>query len=283
MVNPTNPTISTADSRRPGALPGGPALLARLERAFTGKQAHYRIEDELPDAAARADALASARALLGSPSWEARNAGVKLLGLLQAPESAAAIVAVLRDRRRAAWYKRLLGGDFEQVGFIRRNALTALARLGETGPDVEDVIIRALDDPYYEARVEAARTLAILGPGFSEGARRLAVAGLTRRLRDRWLEVAAAAAESLGRIGREADAVPALVALGTHRYWMVRAAALNGLCTLVERGEVAEGNALERQVRGFVLAATDFRPEFTIKSAYARLLAAIGRQTGGPR
>ena len=97
-------------------------------------------------------------------------------------------------------------------------------------------------------------------------------------LTDPWLEVAATAAEALGTIGGPDDALPALVELQRFRYWVVRAAGLRGLLSLVERGRAGDLDELERQLRGFVLTATDFRPEFTIRSSYAGVVDAIARQ-----
>jgi len=172
--------------------------------------------------------------------------------------------------------KRLFGGDFEQVGFIRRNALAAVARLGTVTPEVEEVLAAALSDPYYEARAEACRTITALDRQLSDEGRARLIAGLAALLGDRWLEVATAAAEALGHVGGEADARPALLALVEHKYWMVRAAALRGLYALVERGRAGDLDTLERAARGFALTATDFRPEFTIRTSYGRLIRAIG-------
>jgi UDP-N-acetylglucosamine--N-acetylmuramyl-(pentapeptide) pyrophosphoryl-undecaprenol N-acetylglucosamine transferase len=169
----------------------------------------------------------------------------------------------------------MAGGDFEQVGFIRRNALAAVARLGIVTPEVEDVLAAALADPYYEARAEACRAITSLDRHLSDDGRARLIAGLANLLRDRWLEVAAAAAEALGHVGGEADALPALLALKEHRFWMVRTAGLRGLQALVERGRAGDLDRLEPEVRGFALTATDFRPEFTIRTSYARLIRAI--------
>jgi hypothetical protein len=111
-----------------------------------------------------------------------------------------------------------------------------------------------------------------------DAARRRLTASLIGLLRDSWLEVAATAAEALGTIGGQDDALPALIDLQTFRYWVVRAAGLRGLLSLVERGRGGDLAELERQLRGFVLTATDFRPEFTIRSSYAGVVDAIARQ-----
>jgi hypothetical protein len=77
-------------------------------------------------------------------------------------------------------------------------------------------------------------------------------------------------------VGGETDARPALLALVDHKYWLVRAAGLRGLHALVERGRAGNLDTLEQAARGFALTATDFRPEFTIRTAYGRLIRAIG-------
>lgn len=272
-----DPAVGPAAAADPPLL-GTTAVLDRLERAAAKGAGAYRVEAEIPSEDDRGYYVSRAASLLASRSWELRNRGVKLIGLLQAADKLPLILALLADRRRAPWYKRLLGGDFEQVGFIRRNALTTIARLGVVTPDVEAALEAALADPYYEVRAESARTIAALDASLSEAARDRLLARLTTLLGDRWLEVAAVAAETLGHVGDEARALPVLVALQDHRYWVVRAAGLRGLLYLIERGKAGDLDDIERHIRGYVLTATDFRPEFMIKTAYARVLDAIARR-----
>ena len=166
-----------------------------------------------------------------------------------------------------------------QVGFIRRNIMTALGRLGEVSPEIEAALLAALEDPYFEVRAEAARTAALLADRLSD--RSGMVAGLRRLLPDRWLEVAAAAAHALGKVGQAHDALPALLALRDARFWRLRAAALEGLLALVERGEGGDPAALVGPLNLFVLTSTDFTPEFQIKRLYGRVLDAIAAREGG--
>ena len=196
---PDGALLYALEHRRAASLPAG---VARPEQPRTEDRPYY---------------VSRAASLLARRNWEARNLGVKLIGLLEGREKLPLIVALLRDRRPAPWYKRLVGGDFEQVGFIRRNALTTIARLGAVTPDVEEVLAAALTDPYYEARAEACRTITALDRHLSEEGRARLIAGLVVLLGDRWLEVAAAAAEALGHVGGETDARPALLALVEHK------------------------------------------------------------------
>lgn len=276
----------TLDTGTAAVAPAGPALLsngallARLEHVYGRAGKHDDPVTEIASADDRAYYLSRAASLLASPSWESRNFGVKLIGLLGAHEKLPLLVAILRDRRKAAWYKRMLGGDFEQVGFVRRNTLTAIGRLGQVTPDIEEVLLAALSDPYYEARAEAARTVAALDSGLSASARARFVDRLTALLGDRWVEVAAVAAETLGHVGDDTRALAVLLGLQDHRHWVVRSAGLRGLLFLVERGRAGDLVTLERHIRGYVLTATDFRPEFLIKTSYARVLEAIGQRKG---
>ena len=109
------------------------------------------------------------------------------------------------------------------------------------------------------------------------------VEGLRGLLADRWLEVAAAAAEALGKIGGSHDALPALLALKDAKYWMVRAAALEGILSLVRRGEAGDHDALRADLQAFVLTSTDFKPEFQIKRLYGRVIDAMANREGGAR
>ncbi|HEY3382467.1 MAG TPA: UDP-N-acetylglucosamine--N-acetylmuramyl-(pentapeptide) pyrophosphoryl-undecaprenol N-acetylglucosamine transferase [Vicinamibacterales bacterium] len=263
------------------SLPTNQALLSRLERAAAEKGAAYSPDFVVPSPDDRAYFVSRAASLLVSADWERRNLGVKLIGLLHAREKLPLLLALLGDRRPAALLKRLCGGDYEQVGFIRRNILAAIARLGVTTPEVEAALVGAFADPYFEARAEAARTAAALGAYLQS--RQQIVQGLERLLSDRWLEVAAAAAQALGRVGDETDALPALLALKGARFWRVRAAALDGLVTLVERGRAGDLTRLMPALQEFVLTSTDFKPEFQIKRLYGRLLQAIAAREGGAR
>jgi len=262
-------------------LPSSQALLGRLEQALAQRGAAYRPDDVVPSAGDRAYFISRAASLLASAEWERRNLGVKLLGLLHAHDKVPLLLALFNDRRPASPLKRLFGGDFVQVGFIRRNIITALGRLGEVSPRVEAALLTACGDPYFEVRAEAARTAARLADRLIDCD--AMVAALIDRLSDRWLEVASAAAHALGRVGHAHDALPALLALQDARLWRLRAAALEGLLSLVERGESGDPATLVGALKQFVLTSTDFQPEFQIKRLYGRVLAAVASREGGVR
>jgi len=274
-------TPPPADEPPHEPLPSNAALLSRLDLAAARRGASYRPDDVVRSADDRAYFVSRAASLLVSQAWEQRNLGVKLVGLLQARDKTPLLLALLNDKRPAALIKRLFGGDYVQVGFIRRNIITALGRLGEVTPEVEAALVAAMSDPYYEVRAESARVVAQLANQLCDRPR--VVAALARLLSDRWLEVAGAAAQALGKVGGEHDALPALMALKDARLWRLRAAALEGILSLVERGEAGDPSSLASSVSRFVLTSTDFQPEFPIKRLYGRLLHAIAAREGGHR
>ena len=156
-----------------------------------------------------------------------------------------------------------------------------MARLGEATPEVEAALVAAFSDPYFEARAESARAVSVLASQLA--GHEPVVRGLERLLEDRWMEVAGAAAQALGRVGSASDALPALVRLGEARYWRLRSAALEGLLALVERGEGGDLDALKQVLHRYVLTSTDFKPEFQIKRLYGRVMHAIAVREGGVR
>ncbi len=274
---------ATPRNRQNGPMPVSPeaatppigdrALVAGLERALAHWGRRYCPGHVIPSADDRAYFTSRATSLLASSAWEQRNLGVKLLGLLHARERLPLLLAILADRRRAPLLQRLAGGDYVQVGFIRRNVLIAFARIGLVTPEVEAAIVSAFRDPYYEARAEAARSAQALAPKLID--RPAVVRGLRELLHDRWIEVAEAAAEAIGHVGSREDGLPALLELSDERFWKVRAGALRGLLALVERGEGGDPRAMLDAMDRFVLSSTDFKPEFQIKRLYVRLREAV--------
>ena len=259
-------------------LPGNRALLSMLEKAFDKNKDGYKPEMVVSRPQDLEYLKNRASALLIHPSWQERNLGVKLLGLLHAREKIPALLTLFNDRKPAALVKQLFGGDFEQVGFIRRNVITALVRMDEVNPEIEKALLLGLHDPYYEVRAEAARAAAHFGRRLSRP--KDLIATLLTLLKDRNIDVSTAAAEALGKIGGENDALPALLSMWDTRFWKLRAAVLRGLLHLVDRGEVTHLELLEGQVPKFILTSTDFAPQFEIRSAYRQLMDSVSSKRG---
>ena len=250
-------------------LPGNQQLIAMLEKEYKNNPGSFKAgtiiarHEDIEYLKSRADAL------LMAPEWQNRNIGVKLLGLLGAREKIPVLLAMFTDRKRVSRLKRLFGGDFEQVGFIRRNIVTALTRLDELTPEVENALLDGFRDPYYEVRAECAKAVSHFNERIT--IKESFITELIRALDESNLDVSAEAAEALGRLGFEHDALPALLNLCDTKYWRLRAAALNGIFHLIERGRVANLEMVKERVPLFILTSTDFKPHFEIKRAYEEL------------
>lgn len=268
---------ATTGAPKHAPLPGNRALLAMLEKASAKQRKTYK-----PSAlVARSQDLEyfknRASGLLLHASWQERNVGIKLLGLLHAGERIPALLALFNDRTPASLLMRIMGGDFKQVGFIRRNIIMAFVRIGEPSPEIEEALLTGLKDPYYEVRAESARAAAFFAGRLS--APENLIPALLKLMTDRSIDVSVAAAEALGKIGGENDALPALLGMWDARPWKLRAAVLRGLLSLVERGAVSRLDLIEQQGPRFILTSTDFAPHFEIKNVYRLLMESVSRKT----
>ncbi len=210
-----------------------------------------------------------AAAFLSSPSWPERNLGVKLIGLLRHDEKLSSILHLLADRTPASRLQRLFGGDFRQVGFIRRNALIALRMLNKWSPEVEARVFEALEDNYYEVRAQAARTMGHFADRIIQ--KQAVTERLMTLLKDRSFEMVREVVLALGSVGSGHEVAKALLALREHHYWQVRDAALKAITMLVKRGVVTDRQWLLTETSRFILTTTDFRSYFDIKETYSEL------------
>ncbi len=210
-----------------------------------------------------------AAGLLSHKSWEDRNLGVKLIGLTLYREKIPTLLTMLSDRTPVSRIRRMFGGDFEQVGFIRRNIVQALRVLDHFDEHVEKHLFGALADPYFEVRSQACVTAAHFGP-FLEGSRAWLNA-LLELFHDPCFEVVIEAAKAVGEIGNEPKAAEILLGMKESHYWQVRDAALYGLRRLIDRGVVEGSPELLAAMSSFILTSTDFKPHFGIKETFSVL------------
>ncbi|MXY48368.1 MAG: hypothetical protein F4Y38_03605 [Gemmatimonadetes bacterium] len=218
--------------------------------------------------------------------WPIRNEGVKLAGLLGYRDRLPFLLALLRDRTPAPFFQRLLGGDYRQVGFIRRNAVTAIGRLGVYDASVRAVLLDLLSDPYYEVRSAAALAFAGLahGPGTADadGERdEEALNGLRGLLRESSFEIRSAAIRALGRMGDGA------VAEWLRPFYQdpngkVRQAVIDALADLVGRKMIVDLDGLLEELDEILVTSNHFEPDFPIKRTLNRLFGMIRNQQGTP-
>ncbi|MBW1713809.1 MAG: HEAT repeat domain-containing protein, partial [Deltaproteobacteria bacterium] len=250
-------------------------LLNLLSRAHRANPTGYDPSRVVPDLEELKYYRHRSALLLIDPDWSVRNVGVKLIGLLKDVSKVEHLLFLLTARIPVSPLKRLFGGDFIQVGFIRRNVLVSLMLLDHYQPELEEALLSALDDPYFEVRSQATKAVAWFSQRLKDP---LSFQDhLIDRLKDPSFEVAKEAALALGPVGQNEKAVRALLGLRLHHYWQVRQAALTALADLTLRGVVEDAEKLLQEVTAFAITATDFSPRFTIKAAYAHLVETLRR------
>ncbi len=250
-------------------LVGNAGLLQMLSKAYSRSGHNFDPAAEVGDRDDLTYYRHRAAGLLSHRPWQDRNLGVKLIGLTRYTEKIPTLLKMLSDRTPVSRVRRFFGGDFEQVGFIRRNIIHAIEIMDYFDPDVEQHLLAAMDDPYFEVRTQACRTAAHFGP-FLAG-KPECVNRILRLLEDDCFEVLIEAAKALGETGTNWKAAETLLSRNESHYWQVRNAALHGLKRMIERGVLEPSAELIALTSTFILTSTDFRPHFQIKETYTAL------------
>ena len=218
--------------------------------------------------------------------WPIRNEGVKLTGLLGYRDRLPFLLALLRDRTPAPLFQRLFGGDYRQVGFIRRNAVTAIGRLGVYDAPVRAVLLDRLSDPYYEVRSAAARAFADLayGPETAQADEKRdeeVLSGLHGLLRESSFESRTAAIRALGRVG-DGAVTEWLRPFYQDPNGKVRQAVIDALADLVGRKIIVDLDGLREELDDILVTSNHFEPDFPIKRTLNRLIGMIRNQQDTP-
>jgi putative peptidoglycan lipid II flippase len=216
------------------------------------------------------------RDALGKRDWREINVGVKLAGVLGLSRLRPELVAIVEDRRPAPWLHRIFGGDFRHPGFVRRNAVNALRHIGEPDRSVEQALLAALNDPYYEVRSAAARALQDLAQRLSPDGRGAAIAALQERAFERNFEVALHAVRALRAVALDDTVLATLEKLHYHRNWQVRLQVVRAYFELYRRGVVEDRELLLRRMDDVLVTSESFRPSFELKEAMAQVRRGLG-------
>ena len=202
-----------------------------------------------------------------SVGWPLRNAGVKIAGILRCLELRDRLLQLAGDRKPAKLSKRILGGDFSEVGFIRRNALNSLSSIGIWDEKLEKLLVMVLsDDPYYETRVAAARLIFNLRNFIGENEKLTKL--LQANLKHRSPEVCWNCLEAMGAISPS----PTLFLDGDriehylyHENWKIRQALLKATGQLLDRGMIKYDDRIFEKLEQLIPTCTDFTPTFPLK------------------
>ncbi len=219
------------------------------------------------DAAERELMLSKIDDLLAGSAWLSRARGCRIAGLAAYRDAA----PVLAD---------IAAGD---VPLVRRDALKGLRGLGPAALPPErfaEVLLRGLEDDYYEARTEAALTTAVCNGRLSPPDRRRLVDRLARLCRDHSFEVRTAAVRALGRLADEPE--PALTALRQVHFdpvWKVRGALFDAYAVLTER-EIISAEDAGRELDGVLITANGYLTEYQIRHRRNEAVRRVRRREG---
>jgi UDP-N-acetylglucosamine--N-acetylmuramyl-(pentapeptide) pyrophosphoryl-undecaprenol N-acetylglucosamine transferase len=190
--------------------------------------------------------------------WQVRNVGIKLVGLTRYMQRREMLIELAGNRRSG------------QNGFIRRNAVTSLAELGVWDETLEALLSGCLSaDPYYEVRVEAARSIVHLKKD-SSGNKHLTL-NLLANLPHPSLEVRWSCLEALGVTAEASDLMDHAEKLALHPNWKIRQALLAALETMIERRIITTGDPLFGIIDKLIPTCTDFNPSYPLKRSLNRL------------
>ncbi|MBM3263893.1 MAG: glycosyltransferase [candidate division Zixibacteria bacterium] len=213
---------------------------------------------------------------LKNETWTIRNEGVKLAGLLGYTDRLAFILGLLRDKTPTSRLQRLFGGDYRQVGFIRRNAVHTLRQLDQYSPEVRQVLLETLKDPYFEVRTASARTIAAFADRIGQDEEM--VKNIRVLIADPALEVSVEAIKTSGKIG-DISYMDDLRKFYLHPNWLLRDAVIQALTDLVRRNRIPDLVSLREDIHRMMITCNHFEPFFPIKRTLSDLETLI-RQKG---
>lgn len=209
---------------------------------------------------------------LAQTSWQSRNIGVKLVGLLKLESRLDLLLFVLNDQTPAVWWHRWAGGDRKQVGFIRRNGVTSLRQVGVWNAQVRDTLLATAKDNYYEVRTQTARTFVAFGEQIESD--EAVLAALDTLCEDSSFEVKIAAIRTLAQVDKRPSSYQQLKSLFRHPNWRVREAVAYCLMCWVERGILASSK-VKQDMEQLLVTSSGFVPHFQLREQIRQLSQAL--------
>jgi len=187
---------------------------------------------------------------LNDPSWKIRNNAVKIIGELRLTGFTDTLANFVTDRTPAKFMDRILGGDYYQVGFIRRNASYALGYLNNTGEKVTAALLEASKDRYWEVRAEAINAIRKL---YRNNVPPEILEAVSHALRDKNFEVVAQAVCTLGDLSTRENVVNDLRKTYDHPNIIVKTVVAETLKKLHERGVIKDRSKLTAELNNIFI------------------------------
>ncbi len=238
-----------------------------------------RLAIQHPECVRDANLTGRVKQFLAKRNWKQRNIGVKLVGLLKIKSLRYVLVGIVTDRKPAPLLQRLFGGDYDEPGFVRRNALHSLRQLETLDEDVERALLAAMTDPYYEVRARACTAIAFYAKELSPAGRRLALRRLKTMARERNFEVAMEAVRGLAAAALDAGVADVLQQLHYHPNWKVRHAVVRAYHDLYRRGVIEDRELIRARLDDLLVTCDTFTPSFELKETLAKLRKTLSGET----
>ncbi|MBP7460655.1 MAG: UDP-N-acetylglucosamine--N-acetylmuramyl-(pentapeptide) pyrophosphoryl-undecaprenol N-acetylglucosamine transferase [Candidatus Delongbacteria bacterium] len=193
---------------------------------------------------------------LQTSNWEVENKAIKLAG-------------ALHDKKILLTFAQRFGS---LKGFQRRNLLTAISRTGFTDKEFLNLIIRALDDRYFEVRREAVHLLKPFYPLLKD--HRDIKPILTRIVRNsrESFEVISALVIVLPFYCEESEFYPLVQPFQTHPSVKIRESLLEALYQARTAGLLKDAERLAYFVKNIFITSSHFTPQFGIRAKYKRIM-----------
>jgi UDP-N-acetylglucosamine--N-acetylmuramyl-(pentapeptide) pyrophosphoryl-undecaprenol N-acetylglucosamine transferase len=245
---------------------GGAAIVTYIHRHGL----HCISPDDRDYLAYRADGY------LAHPSWQQRNIGVKLMGVLRLADRIDLLIFLLRDRTPAVWWHRLCGGDYRQVGFIRRNVIMAFQQIDIWNEQIHQALLEALSDPYFEVRSQAAQAIIHFADLISPTPNLLSA--LTHCCKDLAFEVRQYAYIALAHLETHAEVYDLLKADFMNVNWLIRDALIQAIHILVDR-DVIPAAKVQADLEQILLTSAGFTPNFPLREQLQKLSLVLSQKT----
>ncbi|MFC1564050.1 HEAT repeat domain-containing protein [candidate division KSB1 bacterium] len=195
--------------------------------------------------------------LLSSPDWKVRNLGIKIIGELRSKEFIDDIIRFLTDRTPASFIDRILGGDFFQVGFIRRNSAETLSKINDNSEKVLDALVMATEDPYWEVRVAAVRAISTI---FPESGSERAVGSIGKLFSDKKFEVVSEAVLAIGEISTDPGIMTSFKKLYDHPNSRVKKSIVSAVNRLHRRDIIKDDKVIISELSNIFIPGM-YKPE----------------------
>ncbi len=187
---------------------------------------------------------------MSSPNWKTRNLSVKIAGETGLVEYIDDLIRFLTDRTPASIIDRIFGGDFIQVGFIRRNAADSLGKIGHASERVKDALIAAFTDPYWEVRTASIRSYTLI---YRENTSNSGIDSIREMLNDKKFEVVSEAVSALGQLAVTRDIIESFRKFYSHPNSRVKVAVVKSLKTMRARGLIKDDKELIAELRNIFI------------------------------